>query len=275
MSYALIRSDIAPLYAKTDQHGELADEVLYGMEVELEQTPTSGWLRARTHYGYSGFIEEHYLHRDAGAVSELRELPKMVVSAPYADILAEPRVQAARLAGVPRGGLVTVPGAADGGSWRQVMTVDGHIGYMKTGHLSPSPADRSARDEGELREALVSAAMGYLGTQYRWGGKTILGIDCSGLTAMAYMLNGIFIYRDAAIKPGFPIHEIDTQALGKGDLMFFPGHVAMYIGGGLFIHSTAFAGSDGVVINSASPEHPLYPCREDLIKDIYAAGSIF
>ena len=47
---------------------------------------------------------------------------------------------------------------------------------------------------------------------------------------MAYMLNGIIIYRDAKIIEGFPMHAIDISEMKPGDLIFFPGHVAMYIG---------------------------------------------
>ena len=38
-----------------------------------------------------------------------------------------------------------------------------------------------------------------------------------------------------------------------GDLLYFPGHIAMYIGDGKYIHSTGKAGSGGVVINSLNP----------------------
>ena len=69
----------------------------------------------------------------------------------------------------------------------------------------------------------------YLGAQYRWGGKTPLGIDCSGIVSMAYLLNGVTIYRAAAIKSGFALHEISLEAAKPGDLLFFPGHVAMYL----------------------------------------------
>ena len=53
----------------------------------------------------------------------------------------------------------------------------------------------------------------------------------------------------------------------------FPGHVALYLGEGRYIHSTGAAASGGVVINSLEPSDPLY--REDLVKCLYAVGSVF
>ena len=113
----------------------------------------------------------------------------------------------------------------------------------------------------------------YLGTHYLWGGKTPMGIDCSGLTFMAYRLAGAAIWRDASIKEGYPLHAIDPADKKPGDLMFFPGHVAMYLGQGRYIHSTAFNGSDGVVINSLDPAQADY--RPDLPEKLTAVGSLF
>ena len=127
--------------------------------------------------------------------------------------------------------------------------------------------------EVELRRRIADGALGYLGVQYRWGGKTPLGLDCSGLTAMAYLLQGILIYRDARIEEGFPIHAIDRARMDVADLLYFPGHVALYLGEGRYIHSTGAAVSGGVVINSLEPEDPLY--RDDLVKSLYAVGSVF
>ena len=90
---------------------------------------------------------------------------------------------------------------------------------------------------------------------------------------MAYWLNGVTIWRDASIKEGFPLHEIPREAMQPGDPLFFPGHVAMYLGDGKYIHSTAKNGSDGVVINSLNPADPDY--REDLDKGMTAVGSLF
>ena len=55
--------------------------------------------------------------------------------------------------------------------------------------------------------------------------------------------------------------------------MFFPGHVAMYIGSGRYCHSTAKAGDNGFTINSLIPSHPDY--RDDLRHSITQVGTYF
>ena len=120
---------------------------------------------------------------------------------------------------------------------------------------------------------ITEAALKYQGTHYRWGGKSPEGIDCSGLCSTAYMLCGVLIYRDASIVEGFPIHEIKLEDIKPADLLFFPGHVAMYLGDGRYIHSTGKSGVDGVTFNSLNPEDPDY--REDLKARITQVGSIF
>ena len=99
------------------------------------------------------------------------------------------------------------------------------------------------------------------------------GIDCSGLCSMAYLLCGISIGRDSELKEGYPIHPAHVSDMRVGDLVYFPGHVALYLGNGEYIHSTARAGDNGVVINSFYPDSPLY--RPDLPKQITAVGSYF
>ena len=126
---------------------------------------------------------------------------------------------------------------------------------------------------GKTKDDCVEQAKRYLGTEYRWGGKSGRGIDCSGLVSSAYMQCGVLIYRDARLVEGWPMHEVAFEEKKPGDALFFPGHVALYLGEGRYIHSTGAAASGGVVINSLEPGDPLY--RDDLVKSLYAVGSVF
>lgn len=206
----------------------------------------------------------------------------MQVKKSVADILSAPFVSAVRFMSVTRGAVLMCCGETyvshPGCDYVCIRLYDGRAGYIKKSYLEPyaAPLDEQGigrLDEDSFRERLVRTAKSYLGTQYRWGGKTPLGIDCSGLTSMAYMLNGVYIYRDARLVPGFAVKEIPYECMKKGDLIYFPGHIAMYTGDGEYIHSTAREGSDGVVINSLDRRRVRY--REDLAQSICAVGSIF
>ena len=189
------------------------------------------------------------------------------------DVLSGPAVEFWPLVTLTRGALVSPVGAPDEKGWQRVVLPDGREGYTKCSFLCEYYKKSFPAEENAFRAAVTATARSYLGVHYRWGGKTPMGIDCSGLTSMSYLLSGVVIYRDAEIREGFPVHPIPRSSMRPGDLLYFPGHTAMYLGEGRYIHSTARCGSDGVVINSLRPEDPDY--REDLDKGMTAVGSIF
>ena len=71
------------------------------------------------------------------------------------------------------------------------------------------------------KAALVKTAYLYMNAPYLWGGKTPMGIDCSGLTQMTYRINGLSIPRDASLQAqlGETLSFIDESE--AGDLAFF------------------------------------------------------
>lgn len=268
---AWIIRDIAPLMTKPTTMCELADEALFGMPVEILSHEKEDWYRVRTHYRYEALIHrDHFLPEELCDSRWVGAVKKVVIT-PYADIHVEPKVQSPFLQGIPRGGRVAIFPEVESERWQKVMLPNGVEGWTYRENLVDLIEGSDLENEEELREALVRTAEMYMGTQYRWGGKTMQGIDCSGLVSMAYLLNGFVIYRDAQIKEGFILKEIPKEEIKKGDLMFFPGHVAMYIEEGRYIHSSA--GNNGVDYNSLQEEDEDY--RKDLADTYEQAASIF
>lgn len=269
--HALIKSMIAPMMEAPPREREIADEALCGMTVEmLEQQ--GNWVHIRTHYRYEGWVEQKRLCCEEEKVRVWQTAPKLVLLQAYADVLDVPKVQGHPIGELTRGALVSPTGEEQDG-WQKVRFCDGREGWAWGAFFGEYRTSWRREDETALRKALTETARSYLGTQYRWGGKTPIGIDCSGLCSMAYLLNGIVIHRDASITPEFEMHEIPMEDMKEGDLLFFPGHVAMYLGGGQYIHSTAGNNCHGVVINSLDPQAPDY--RADLPSKIEYIGSIF
>lgn len=152
-------------------------------------------------------------------------------------------------------------------------------------------------NEDSFRANLVKIAKMYMGCQYRWAGRSSFGLDCSGLVSMAYLLNGVIVFRDAKIVKNFPLKKLeykktsdghidatcffDENKNGKseadgslkiGDALYFPGHIAMYIGDGQYIHSTGYAADMGVTINSLIPGRDNF--RQDLYDKLYAVAGV-
>lgn len=247
---------------------EWIDEALYGMEGELLEV-CRGWGKVRMFYGYDGWIPEKCW------MTCRKKGQRKTVSALFADVKKKPDVRSENLFSVPRGSCLDT--GETKGIWRRVFLPDGREGFVtEASLLSESETDKKLsgrEEENRLRSRVIQTALGYLGVPYRWGGKTPQGIDCSGLVQMAYMLNSIVIYRDAKIVPGYPVRRIPEKRKKPGDLLYFPGHVAMYLGDGRYLHATAASDAYCVTINSLDPEDGIY--REDLAGKLLMAGSVF
>lgn len=257
------------VFLRVQPEGEISDELFQGMTVAVKGQKRR-WLLVETEYRYTGYLLREELRRSTwfGRVWQQGELQQ--VTAPFADILCHPSFQSRALCTLPRGSRVLPMGREKDG-WREVHLADGRRGFLRAGHLSPMPSGR-LREEA-FRRRVTQAALSYLGAPYRWGGKSPQGVDCSGLCSMAYLLCGVHIFRDSAWKEGFPVQKIPLEHAKQGDLLYFPGHIALYLGEGRYLHATGRAGSDGVVINSLDPSAPDY--RQDLAEKLLTAGSIF
>lgn len=73
----------------------------------------------------------------------------------------------------------------------------------------------------DTRTKIINSALNYFNSPYLWGGRTPLGIDCSGLTQIAYKIAGIKIPRDASQQAKIGTHFSFVEEALPGDLAFF------------------------------------------------------
>ncbi len=123
------------------------------------------------------------------------------------------------------------------------ITVSGHDGrflalagggYLFAGHAAP--VDQAEPD-------FVAVAETFLGTPYLWGGRTSVGLDCSGLVQLAIEAAGQTAPRDADMQAGElgkPIPWRPSTKLRRGDLVFWDGHVGIMTSAKDFLHANAF-----------------------------------
>jgi cell wall-associated NlpC family hydrolase len=98
-------------------------------------------------------------------------------------------------------------------------------------------ASAPARKTPQLGNGIVADAQALLGVPYRWGGTSPQsGFDCSGFTQYVDARNGIFIPRSSGGQAGSG-QRVELSELEPGDVVWRPGHVGIYVGGGSVIHS--------------------------------------
>lgn len=279
----MVNRPVLPVYRTPSFSAERTDELLYGMWGQLMGEEEDGFVHICTGYGYEGWCESAGLKYGEWDVCRTWCSSRAFIQTRFADILAEPSVRGAVIITLPKGSLVTVCDEADAKGWQTVELLNRKRGYVRSGQISLIRTGKrdcywqygtlrvTAEEEDGLRKRLVETAMSYLGTPYRWGGKSSEGIDCSGLCSLVYWLHGVVIFRDSRIPPEYAVREIPREEMRPGDLLYFPGHMAMYMGNGKYIHSSF--SHQGVIISSLNPEDKDY--FPELAEKLKGVGSVF
>jgi len=97
-----------------------------------------------------------------------------------------------------------------------------------------------AREVGEAAEDVVAEALRFVGTPYLWGGRTSLGLDCSGLVQLASEAAGVACPRDADMQAAELGRPLEREAgLARGDLVFWDGHVGIMTNAEDLLHASA------------------------------------
>jgi len=102
-------------------------------------------------------------------------------------------------------------------------------GWFAADHLSPV---------GVFAEDMAAIAEQFLGAPYLWGGRESLGLDCSGLVQQALFACGRACPRDSD-QQALLGTATRADALRRGDLVFWRGHVGMMLDAARLLHANA------------------------------------
>ncbi len=229
------------MYLYPDGKSEVTDELLYGTSVVSFEESYAGFLFCKTHYGYVGYVDVSNLSE------EKMDGERFIVTSSFCDLYEYPEYRFCPQKTLSRGSIIQ--GRLSEYSDKRFVGIEnsGNTYFVCRKNIKSEIELFHFDTEEKKRKQIVKTALSYLGTPYRWGGKSTFGIDCSGLCFMAYSLCGLSLYRDAEPDRRY-VKIIDFGDLKPADLIYYNGHVTMYIGLGEYIHSSATLG--GVRISS-------------------------
>ncbi|WP_262692770.1 C40 family peptidase [Kordiimonas aestuarii] len=217
----VIARPITPIKSEPESASQTLSEALYGEPVQLIAEAPGWWFIISIIDGYMGWVSE-------SAVADYEILPTHRVHAPLTHVYSEPSLKSEPELILPMGAFVTLPGPIENGFVETALE-----GWIYAKHLQAIGTANPQCDP-------VSTAEQFIGSPYLWGGRSKLGIDCSGLVQLALSHIGFRTLRDTG--PQFRsignLLEAGEKPV-RGDLAFFPGHVGWMIDGVHLLHANA------------------------------------
>jgi cell wall-associated NlpC family hydrolase len=216
-----ISDALAPMREGPSSDAMLSTQALKGERVTIYDRTGEGFAWGQLNGdGYVGWLPDRALAKPAAK-------PTHKVTALSTFAFPGPSIKLPPVATLVMGSVITVT-REDGGF---AVTREGW--YLPRQHLGS--VDRFADD-------FVAVAERFVGTPYLWGGKSSLGIDCSGLIQVALNAAGTGCPRDSDMQQdglGRALDPAEMKRLQRGDLIFWKAHAAIVRDAETIVHANA------------------------------------
>ena len=124
---------------------------------------------------------------------------------------------------------------------------DDDYSYSAPSYSYEEPSYSVPSYSGGGADTAIATAKSYLGVPYVWGGESYGGVDCSGLTMLAWESAGVDLPHLSRAQYSYGTH-VPIGSMEAGDLIFWSSngtqsgiyHVAIYLGGGQMIEAPTF-----------------------------------
>ena len=217
-----VTAGVCSVRAAPTGHAEQTSQALFGEVVDIyEKVDGFGWGQMMSD-SYVGWF-------DMAALSMPVQAPTHRITALRTYGFSEPSVKATPCFLLSMNAEVSADGSESG-----AFLNCGRAGWIAKQHL----ATIGTHYENDP----VAVAERFINCPYQWGGKESLGLDCSGLVQMSYWACGIRLPRDSSHQK-YVGEEVPLDALfsdlTRGDILCWPGHVALVQGPSRLIHANA------------------------------------
>jgi cell wall-associated NlpC family hydrolase len=216
-----IADAIAPLREQPFSGAALLTQALKGERVTIYDRNSEGWAWGQLNSdGYVGWLPDRALIQPIA-------VPTHKITAIRTFAFPGPSIKLPPAETLLMGSLITV------------TREDGAFAVTREGWYLPRPHVGSI---GRNAEDFVAVAEMFAGTPYLWGGKSSLGIDCSGLVQVSLNAAGTGCPRDSDMQQdglGRALDPAEARRLRRGDLIFWKGHVAIARDSDTIVHANA------------------------------------
>ncbi|WP_027487726.1 C40 family peptidase [Allorhizobium undicola] len=216
---ARMAAPVTPLRRRPDRDAGIDTEILMGEAVTvLDRADGWAWVKAASD-GYVGYVPEATISAAPLAAAPLaaESAPTHILAVPRSFLYTGPDLRFPNSTAISMGSRFAVVGEAETRGTRYFALSDGS--FVIAAHCQP--VDQPVETD------FVALAARFLETPYLWGGRSGFGIDCSGLVQLCLLMTGKHAPRDTDMQYASLGEPIAREALCRGDLVFWKGHVAI------------------------------------------------